>query len=243
MQNCYEEQLSARFKQFLQATKEDMEGALDAQAKKNASRMHQEQERLQAILDNKQRAAEDLIQRITAMRTHKQSRTLRLFSVFKHDENKHKLRQSLNGWIGFHLKRVKKNKMRTFVGSFNRRGILMRIYKAWKNETQTVYRESVNQATMKRIENEVKLATQKAFDENELLKTMVRELTEDLRNETIAKNSMKYKFEQALLRGMSALNMENMNIHQEIISQARNFSDTSRSLLYTPDKLGYLTRS
>ena len=72
---------------------------------------------------------------------------------------------------------------------------------------------------------------------------MVQELTEDLRNETIAKNNLKYKFEQALLRGMSALNIENLNIQQEIIFQARTFSETSRTLLYTPDKFGYLTKS
>ena len=243
MQDCYEEQLTAMFRWFLQDTKEDLEGALDAQAKKNYARMNQEQERTQLIIDNKQRAAEVLVKRIKTMRNHKQTRTLRLFSVFKNQQNRLKLRRSLNGWISFRQNRVKKNKIKIFIANFHRRGILMRVCKGWKHETQTVHRGNVNQATMKRILSEVKSATQKALSENELLKAMVRELTEDLRNETIAKNSMKYRFEQALLRGMSALNMEHINIHQEIISQARAFTDTSRSLLYTPDKLGYLTRS
>ena len=69
---------------------------------------------------------------------------------------------------------------------------------------------------------------------------MVSELTEDLRNETIAKNHLKYKFEQSILRGMSALNLESMNINQDVIFQSRTISDSSRSCLYTPSKLAHL---
>ena len=108
MQDCYEEQLTAMFRWFLQDTKEDLEGALDAQAKKNYARMNQEQERTQLIIDNKQRAAEVLVKRIKTMRNHKQTRTLRLFSVFKNQQNRLKLRRSLNGWISFRQNRVKK---------------------------------------------------------------------------------------------------------------------------------------
>ena len=133
--------------------------------------------------------------------------------------------------------------MDDYIAKFYIRGILKRNYDGWKRETQNVHHENVNQATLKKIQSEVLTATKNANEEANLLRAMVRELTEDLRNETIAKNSLKYKFEQALLRGMSALNLETMNIHQDIISQSRAFSQTSKALLYTPDKFGYLTRS
>lgn len=52
-------------------------------------------------------------------------------------------------------------------------------------------------------------------DESDKLRRMICELTEDLRNETLAKNLLKSKFEAALCRGISALNSENANIQQE----------------------------
>lgn len=239
----YEEVLSTRFNNFLAATTQDMKGALSRLNGENLNKLQEEQARMQGIINNKKKAAEDLAAKIAHLRKEKQNRTLRLYSVFQRDEDKRKLKIMLNVWIGFHLKKAKQKKMELYVSNFYERGLMMRNYKGWKDLTQNVHKANVNQATMKKIENEVANAKDQAFEEIELLRTMVKELTEDLRNETIAKNSLKYKFEQALLRGMSALNLENMNIHQEVISQARAMTETSRSLLYTPDKLGYLTRS
>ena len=67
---------------------------------------------------------------------------------------------------------------------------------------------------------------------------MICELTEDLRSESNAKNNLKYKFEQALGRGISALNIENTSIQQEITTHSRFYSESNNRLI-TPEKIEF----
>ena len=235
--------LEKLFQGFLETTQKEMKSYYDSQDESNLQSLQEMQTEMGKIINSNEEKIKSLLENLSKMRNHKDLRTSKLYLSYTRSQHKHKLLQSLNAWIAFHKKLSEKRKKNVFVANFYKRGIIQRNYKAWKNETQKVHKEHVNQATMKRIMSEVAVARIKANEEAELLKLMVKELTEDLRNETIAKNTLRYKFEQSLLRGMSALNMENMGIRQDIISQTRSFTETSRALLYTPDKFGYLTNS
>lgn len=241
--NEVDQQLLSRFGEFLSFCTKDMQDVYDKRAKENNGLLAEEQRRVDEILNAKAKQIQNLLENIKSMRNLKNSRTERLYLAFSRTEAKRKLRRVLNAWIRFHENKVHKKKMNNYIMSFYKRGILARNFKGWRLETRKLHKDSVNQAMSKKIYNEVATASQNAIEESELLRTMVKELTEDLRNETVAKNSLKYRFEQALLRGMSALNIETMGIHQDIISQTRSFTDTSRALLYTPEKFGYFTRS
>jgi hypothetical protein len=177
------------------------------------------------------------------MKEHKRQRTQRLYNAFQRSDNNKRKKVALGAWLQYHRNEVHKRKKEVYIEGFSVRGLAMRHFKAWKLETRQVHKDNVNVATQKRIQAEVQIASQRALEEVEILRLMVKELTEDLRNETISKNTLKYKFEQALLRGVSALNMENMSIQQDIISQNRLLTETSRALLFTPEKFGYFTRS
>jgi hypothetical protein len=80
-------------------------------------------------------------------------------------------------------------------------------------------------------------------DELDTLRKMVMDLTEDLRTETISKSTLKYQYESALLRGMTALNIENLNIQQTTFEAERDLTTTSKQLMYSPDKHSALSPS
>ena len=237
------QKLSQKFKEYLSSAQEEMQALYSLQADKNSQRLKAEADKIQEIIDERQSTIEALTQNISSMKAHKQKRTRRLYSAFLHSSQKKLKKLTLGAWLKFHKSTVQKQKMNVYIEGFCKRGSAMRHFKAWKLETLQFHKSNVNAATQKKIQSEVQVASSRANEEADILRLMVKELTEDLRNETIAKNTLKYKFEQSLLRGMSALNMENMNIQQGIISQNRSFTETSRALLFTPDKLGYLTRS
>ena len=238
-----EKKLSNKFQQFLSLTSSEISDSLTQLEKVSISKIEKEKQRLFEKIKNQDDSIETLLSKISHFKGLKQKRTLRLKNFVTRQRNKKFLKITLNKWLKFHQHKQKSRKTHKFIIDFYERGILRKNYTGWRNETKKLHKENLNKANTKKINHEILLAVDSANEEHDLLKTMVQELTEDLRNETIAKNNLKYKFEQALLRGMSALNIENLNIQQEIIFQARTFSETSRTLLYTPDKFGYLTKS
>ena len=133
--------------------------------------------------------------------------------------------------------------MNTYTINFYRRGTLKKIYMEWKNKTQIIHRKKAVQAVEKRIENEIINSTAKTNEEADLLRKMISELTEDLRNESLAKNQLKYKFEQAMYRGISALNQESNNMQNGVFTQPLGSLGSDKNYLSTPDKIGFLARS
>lgn len=124
--------------------------------------------------------------------------------------------------------------------NFYRRGLVKRTYRGWKNELKVNQRTNVDQTTNRKISESVQKAVQERTQELEILRKMVSEITEDLRNENLAKNHLQYQCDQALLRSMSALNLENMTIRQVSIEQTKALSQTSKSFLFTSDKSNLL---
>lgn len=62
------------------------------------------------------------------------------------------------------------------------------------------------------------------------LRDMVEHLTEDLRRETVAKNTLRFKHENALMRGVDTVMMESMALQQETLERDREISLLTRSL-------------
>jgi hypothetical protein len=66
---------------------------------------------------------------------------------------------------------------------------------------------------------------------------MVEHLTEDLRRETVTKNTLRFKHENALMRGVDTVMMESMALQQETLERDREISLLTRSLHYaSPDR-------
>jgi len=231
------------FNEFLRVAHSEMQALYDQQVTNNEHRLKSESDTIQVLINEKRSQIDELNRKIEAMKQNKTKRTQRLYNAFTRSDNNKRKKVALGAWIQYHKNQSLKMKKEVYIEGFSIRGLAMRHFKAWKLETRKVHKDNVNISTQKRIQAEVQIASQQALEEVEILRLMVKELTEDLRNETISKNTLKYKFEQALLRGVSALNMENMSIQQDIISQNRLLTETSRALLFSPEKFGYFTRS
>ena len=80
-----EEKLSTRFNEFLQTTRDDMGDLISLQEEKNAERMKSLKDRMQGIINNKEKNIEDLIADIKRIKHLEQERTKRLYSVFTQD--------------------------------------------------------------------------------------------------------------------------------------------------------------
>jgi hypothetical protein len=238
-----EEKLSKKFNEFLSSTSSEVNQVVNLQQKQFSKELQEEKERMQFIIDEKDRDIDDLTSQFESLRKLKQQRTLRLYTAFTRRQNIRKLDQALIAWISYYSQKAKNKRMNTYTVNFYRRGIQRKIYKEWKNETQKMKREQKKIDTVKRIDEEIEKATQNVCDENDQLRIMISNLTEDLRNETLARNQMKFKFEQAMFRGISALNQENIKIHEDVMSHSHGFNDVSRNLLYTPDSIIHLNKS
>ena len=111
-----------------------------------------------------------------------------------------------------------------------------RVIEAWRSACHELFRKrSVNRRVYE-VNQAMANTKSDIADELDTLRKMVIDLTEDLRSETISKNTLKYQYEQALLRGMTALNIENLNIQQTTFDAERELTHTSKQLLYSPEK-------
>lgn len=126
--------------------------------------------------------------------------------------------------------------MNNYVINFYKRGRMRGVFKAWKIEAHMIFKDHEQEMKRKITQQSRQDAKNEFQSEVAMLKKMVVELTEDLRAETIAKNSLRYQFEQALLRGMNALSMESMSIEQGAIERSKDMSEVSKTLLYTPER-------
>ena len=120
-------------------------------------------------------------------------------------------------------------------------GVQARLFQAWRQTTHLLHRKR----SEKRRNAEVEMARANTNadlnDEMDTLRQMIIDLTEDLRVTTIEKNTLQYKFEQAMLRGMTALNLESLNIERGEADARNDLTNTSKQLLYSPDKLASLS--
>lgn len=125
--------------------------------------------------------------------------------------------------------------MNTYVYKFHARGVLRKVYQGWKNEVDQNHRETLSVRYQQLKERVIEDSLEAANREISILRRMVNELTEDLRQETLAKNHLRYQQEQALLRSISTLSLENMQITQRNL-ESKGLSQTSKLLLYKHSK-------
>lgn len=116
------------------------------------------------------------------------------------------------------------------------KGVERRVFYAWRTAAVLFNRRREGNRRLYEVQQAKASAKLDIADEMELLKTMLVDLTEDLRQATVAKNQLKYQYEQCLLRGMSALNIENIHIQQTSMEHSRDLTETSKSMLYSPEK-------
>lgn len=226
-----EENLSDRFNEYLLDTKGFIVKLLGLQKEYLSSKLTQEQRKLQTTLDGKENTLKTLLERFEKVKTVKKTRTARLYFAFVRGQNKRKLNEALNGWISYYNQKKKNKTMTVYTVNYFKRGFLRKIYKEWKKETQKNHREKVKKINFDIIQQEIFNATSQTEQELNQLRKMIGELTEDLKNENYSKNQLKYKFEQALARGISALDLESTSMYQEF---SQGFSSLSQG--FSPNK-------
>jgi len=144
----------------------------------------------------------------------------------------------IKAWQGIAKKRKRTTKMTDYCDNFFTRGVMRKSIRAWKQGADMRFRTRTQKAINHSKAEATAEAKAQMSDELGLLRTMVAELTEDLRHESLAKENLQYQYEQALLRGMTALNVESLAIHQSTLEQARSLHETSKQLLFTPQPMG-----
>lgn len=237
VEKVLEEKLSMKFHEFFVSVNKEVDQVFNLNQSQMGNELRLEQERMQFIIDEHDRDLEDLQAQFDSLKRLKQNRTLRLYTAFVRRQNSRKLTQVLVAWISHFSRKSRSKSMRVYIVNFYRRGILRKLHKAWKNETQLVKREKYKEDCIVKTQEAIRRATQKVCDESDALRAIICGLTDDLRNESLAKIQMKVKFEQAMYRGMSALSQENEGIHEDVMSHSQGFNQMDRNLMYSSEPL------
>jgi hypothetical protein len=105
------------------------------------------------------------------------------------------LLEVLEAWKWYTGASRRRNHLDTCISVMRTKGWMKRCFIAWRQCAHLLFRKR----SVKRRQYEVEHATYKAKydidDELETLRKMIVDLTEDLRTETIAKNTLKYQYE------------------------------------------------
>ena len=134
--------------------------------------------------------------------------------------------------------RKRRAHMDTYCRSFYHRGLLRAVVSSWKFSTDLSYRSRAALLVSSATEETEKQVYQQCHSELATLRSMVGELTEDLRRETQSKNAMRRNYEESLLRSISALDLENSGVQRDIqlsgeVYIEHQLSPISRSLVYS----------
>ena len=211
LQQGLERQFSAYHNQCLN----HMIEVLSLQETEYQEGLQRKKEEMFGVIKNQDSAIEDLNSTLAHYTQLKRNRTHRLYSYFERQQNLRKLKEIFGEWAKFQKFKKKQRKMNNYVINFYKRGNLRKDFKFWKNEVLGIRREKTAKRNEEIMKEEIFKSIGAICEESDTLRKMIGEITEDLRNETLAKNMLKQRFEQALYRGISALNSESANVTQE----------------------------
>mmetsp|Transcript_11978 Transcript_11978/g.12059 ORF Transcript_11978/g.12059 Transcript_11978/m.12059 type:complete len:210 (+) Transcript_11978:50-679(+) len=124
------------------------------------------------------------------------------------------LREVFDHWKYYiSLQRKKKRNIR-YTHNFYKRNLMRKLFRDWKIEIDNTHREKSNKKCEARIQAAIENAIQGTNQELATLRKYAEDLILDLKNETVAKNNLKLLYENAILRGMNALQQESVNIQE-----------------------------
>ena len=215
-QNLLTQGLSTEFQTYSTTCTSHLEKVLHQQESEYQNSLASQKSHLFSILSSHSSTIQDLNSILSHYTTLKNTRSTRLFTFLQKKQDTRKLKEIFSLWSKeFTQKKRKIRKMNTYVINFYKRGELRREFKFWKNEVQGIKREKYAKRSEEKTKEEIFKSIGGISEESERLRRMIGELTEDLRNETLAKNMLKSKFEAALCRGISALNSETAIVQGE----------------------------
>jgi hypothetical protein len=221
----YQVKVSEHMLSFLDGYKQQLEGKFDIERQALLQRIRE----LEALLNS----TGEVLHK-TTVQTERQDHLLDL--GFGLVSGRKTSLQVVRAWADVAKKRKRTSKMTDYCDNFFTRGVMRRVMRGWKQGTDMQYRSRTQKAIAQTTVQATAAAKAQMAEELGLLRTMVEDLTEDLRHETLAKENLQYMYEQALLRGMTALNVESLAIHQSTLEQARGLHETSKQLLFTPQR-------
>lgn len=207
--------LSAEFSTYTSMCSSHLSEVLHLQESEYQQSLATHKSQLFSILSSHNSTIQDLNSILCHYTGLKNTRSSRLYTFFKRKQDSRKLKEIFSHWSKYFSQKKKIKKMNTYVINFYKRGELRREFKFWKNEVQGIKREKYAKRSEVKMKEEIFKSIGGISDESDKLRRMICELTEDLRNETLAKNMLKSKFEAALCRGISALNSETASIQGE----------------------------
>lgn len=135
-------------------------------------------------------------------------------------------------WRDFVYGKKRRRHMNVYCARYASRRFPHTVFNAWKDCTSHYFREQSQDLLTQTAENTTLQIREQCFSELNALRSMVEDLTEDLRKETLAKNTLRFKFEGALMRGMNTISAESLSLQQDTLERDREISLLTRSLNY-----------
>ncbi|CAG9323128.1 unnamed protein product [Blepharisma stoltei] len=228
--------INSKFSEFQQAAYDEMNQFFEKHKEVNQGIFLGEKRALQEKIESQRSEINQLKATIEHYKNEKLKSKFRAYLVCENVYGKRVKKNVMDAWKEFLVNSLKKKKMNEYLATFYKRGLLKRSCRGWKNELLANKKKDIDQASERKIREAVEKAIQSRNQELEILRKMVAEISEDLRNENLAKNHLQYQCDQALLRSMSALHLENMTIRQVSLEHNKALSQTSRNLIFTQDK-------
>jgi hypothetical protein len=237
-----QESLSSEFKDYESKATSAMRQVFDLQAYEFSNHLSAEESRLQSIAADRDEEIQTLIAHLARLRQVKSVRSKRLYRLYERKQNQRKLQTVLNCWLEYYNSCKRRNKMNVYVSNYSRRSSFKKIFKEWKQQTLEIHREKVGKINHERTQREIEKNTGQVNEECQRMREMISELTEDLRNETLARLQLKHKFEQALMRGVNALNAESNNLHDGHLGDENAVNEASMRLMSGSPNLLFLNK-
>ena len=135
-------------------------------------------------------------------------------------------------WRDYLRSKKHRTHMDAYCRNYYRRRAMREVIRAWKEDANEIFRERARAMIQQTTEDTTDKVRNECESELSTLRHIVEELAEDLRKETLSKNAMRYKYENAILRGMNALSIENMTMQQEVMERDREMSPISKNLVF-----------
>lgn len=212
--------LKRRLEEFRFAVSKDMQELLAKKQHQYNEKLYSARNQLQVVISANNHERKKLEEELFKVRQDKAQANEWTYKFCNKGNNEKALRETFDFWKFYLAQQTRKRRNIRYTHNFYKRNLMRKIFKDWQGEIEITHREKSSSKTEKRIQNEVEKALQSTDQELENLRKMAQDLIQDLKNEAESKNNLKILYENALFRGMSALQQESLSV-QDISGKLR----------------------
>ena len=236
MEGQLHELVAPALSQFANITKDSLQTVLSAQAQLLGSKFDAEKAQMQTNIAENQAEIERLRAELERTKTKRLRSNHWAFVMFNRVNDGKVNRVIFDAWLADTKWQRRKKRMTQVVLKVYKQRAERRVLTAWRKLTHIAFKAGSSRLHQNKLRHEVLDASQTAHAEIARLQQITSDLSQDLRNEVQAKEHLQFQYEQALLRGLAAVNMQNLTSYQTVMHRSKAFTETSKSLLFTPQK-------